>query len=56
MKVSMRIDCAHQDLVDLAARNNVGGLFQKLQKLTCSKTSDTLSSVWTVEIFEYRCA
>lgn len=31
----MRIDCADHDLVDLAARNMGGGLFQKLQKLTC---------------------
>lgn len=34
-KASMRIACADHDLVDLAAKNMGGGLFQKLQKLTC---------------------
>lgn len=55
MKARMRIDCVDQDLVDLAARNTAGGLFQKLQKLTCTKTSDMLSSIWTAEMFEYKC-
>lgn len=53
MKASVRIDCADQDLVDLAVRNIGGGLFQKLQKLTCSKSM--LYSVWTFEMFEYKC-
>lgn len=55
MKASVRTDCADQNLVDLAARNISGGLFQKLQKLACSDTSDVLSSVWTFEMFEYKC-
>lgn len=41
--------------MDLAARTIGDGLFQKLQKLTCRKTSDVLSSVSAAEIFGYRC-
>lgn len=55
MKASVRIDCTDQDLVDLAARNIGGGLFKKLQKLTYSETSDVLTSVWAVKMFEYKC-